>query len=294
MRMLGVWSLAISLCLNAGCGGIYPYAAEQEIEKSFIPMPNPTIVADTFNGRIEFRQGEGMSLTVQVTKRCNGRTELEAQDELAKIDVVIEELEGNIISIEAKRALGHASVNGGARIYVTLPGPAAARLKTSNGNIVLASPVIDVDASTSNGAIHVSSCQGPIKATSSNGEIKIGQAKGKLELKSSNGDIQMDQIEAGLVQAQTSNGRIKFQGELVNGDHEFTTTNGVVSLRLPPEAAFAVDAKTSNARVISTFDVKKSGRDRTTQLIGTVGSQPKINLKLRSANGNIQIMSQDD
>lgn len=286
--------LGVFLCLAMGCGGINLVTVDEVVEKSIIPMPNPLIRVESFNGQIEMVRGEGMGLHIVVTKQGSGLTEEAARGELKKIDVSIEEKEGNVVHVIVKRNEEYSSVQGGGKVSISLPGDAKVKLNTSNGSITLNAPLQEVDVTSSNGSIYVKSSEGPVQATTSNGSIKVDQAKGTLQLKSSNGDVIMNHIEQGIVSVQTSNSRIKFTGHLAPGSHEFESSNGSITLQLPPDSSFTIDAKTTNSKAVTTFDMKKTGKERSSSLNGTVGKDPKVKLKLRTSNSPIQIIRVDE
>src|SRR5262249_29457689 len=111
---------------------------------------------------------------------------------------------------------------------------------------------------------------GDVAASCSNGAIQVNGSKGKLTLTSSNGII-------------------GFTGVLHAGDHSFMASNGAISLALPAEAQFRVDAEMNNGKISSDFPVKLTESRSETRLCGSVGERPTASIKLRLSNGSIEL-----
>jgi DUF4097 and DUF4098 domain-containing protein YvlB len=74
----------------------------------------------------------------------------------------------------------------------------------------------------------------------------------------------------------------------MTGHNDLRTSNGNIAVTLPANAAFAVNADTSNGKVSSDFPVTSADRGDT-YLRGTVGSDPSTTLELHTSNGPIDI-----
>ncbi|MBL9185994.1 MAG: DUF4097 family beta strand repeat protein [Opitutaceae bacterium] len=87
------------------------------------------------------------------------------------------------------------------------------------------------------------------------GDITCTGLAGNLEINSMNGTIRLDDVAGGVV-ASTMNGEIRASiRELREGSPlSFTSMNGEVVLRLPPEARANVRLRTQNGSVLTDFD----------------------------------------
>ncbi|HMP03342.1 MAG TPA: DUF4097 family beta strand repeat-containing protein [Gemmatales bacterium] len=270
--------LLAALLLPLGSSGCYfgfaQVHAEEVIEETFEVAGEPTVDVDSFNGSIKVEPGESGRVMVRVIKKVGAETEEVAVGRLGDIEVAMGETEPDHIRVTAKlRSKGLVSGSYGARVELVVPAKATLQLRTSNGNVT----VTDVN--------------GSVTARSTNGSLKV-QGNAVMNLNSSNGNIEVigDQI---TVTADTTNGSIMLKGSLAQAVHSLTTSNGSIRLQLPGDSQFHLDAATSNSRVECSFQVetKTAGkRDRT--LTGTVGSDPKTSLKLRTSNGNIRILKE--
>ncbi len=105
------------------------------------------------------------------------------------------------------------------------------------------------------------------------GDVTCTGIAGNLEINSMNGTIRLDEVSGGVV-ASTANGEIRANiRELREGNSlSFTSMNGEVVLRLPPEAKANVRLRTQNGSVLTDFEETAlltksesspvSGRDR--------------------------------
>jgi DUF4097 and DUF4098 domain-containing protein YvlB len=200
-------------------------------------------------------------------------------------------------------AIDAKSSNGGLAIR---EGSGDLKLNTSFGKIDVEAPAAGVQATTSNGDITIKKTKGPltlkssfgairidsaesdVNAETSNGNIQIHGAKGQVLARSSFGNIEIDG-ESTVVNGETSNGTISFTGSLAESENVFKTSFGHITLTLPADAQFGLDAKTSFGVIKTGFTLATTGSSSKTHLTGTVGANPKTTLKLTTSNGNIVV-----
>jgi DUF4097 and DUF4098 domain-containing protein YvlB len=179
--------------------------------------------------------------------------------------------DGDTVRIIARRTNQPFNTgNSGAQADVQVPAGAILELVTSNGRLSVNGATGDVTGRTSNGRIDVVGSQGRLKLDTSNGSIEV-------------------KSDGAVVTAKTSNGQIIFAGALAQGDHSFRTSNGRITLTLPPGASFRITADTSNGRVTSDWAIKRSGGSDDKNLRGTVGENPSISIEAHTSNSNIEI-----
>jgi DUF4097 and DUF4098 domain-containing protein YvlB len=266
--------------------------AEETISKSFKTKAVPNLVVETFNGPISVTTGREGTVQVKVVKTIHADSEEAAKDDLKNVDVSLTQ-EDNAIRITAKTEGHHLQTQRAAAVVLQAPPGARLELRTSNGAVTASGPVGDVAVHTSNGKIEVGSTKGKVNLITSNGPISVDEGTGPFDLTTSNGRIDIKAAKA-VVKARTANGGIEFHGNLGAGSHSFHTTNGSISLTLPSDAQFRVDAVTSHGQVTSSFPVKGADRRPKTQLQATVGDDPSINIKMATTNGNIEIKSEKE
>jgi DUF4097 and DUF4098 domain-containing protein YvlB len=225
-----------------------------------------------------------------VTKQSEAKTEDEAKEGLKNIDVQMVQEKG-AVRISARRIDPKRKGHESASAVLRVPAGAVLDLRTDNGSVGVIGGKSQAKIRTSNGAITVKDNKGALNLNTCNGAIVVSGATGKVELRTCNGAIRVE-ADGAVVNAHTSNSEVRFHGTLANGNHEFTTDNGRVSLTLPADAKFRIDAQTSNGNIVDEFsDARVRGRGRA-RLNHAVGDNPKVNLRVRTANGSIEIHKQ--
>ena len=269
VAFLGVVGTGLYL---AGASPFHRVEAVDKLVKSFDVPITPKVIVETFNGPIRVERGVGSKVDVEVVKTANGADNAAAQAALAGIDVQITR-DGDTVRVVARRPAGASTSMWSLGTSVTLRVPAATAATLQTGN----------------GEVKVEGVEGPVKAHSSNGAIDLKGGTGPLDLRTSNGRVSCEATDA-VVAAETSNGAIEFRGSLAAGGSSFETSNGAVRIKLPPDAAFALDAKTSNGKVeAADFGLRPGKGPRSKHLVATVGDDPKVRLKIRTSNGAVKV-----
>ncbi len=294
-----LWRLAPVVLLMSGCGFRLSnrFSAVETVLRTFDVHGKQQIVADTFNGSIEVLTGTSDKVDIKVTKRTGGPSQAEADEDLDNIEVQLEQV-GDRIAIHVKSINPKPFINRGAAIEIQVPERSTLDLHTTNGKINAAGILGDLVARSSNGAIQTQSTQGNLDLETTNGNIKVEGGVGRVVAKSSNGSIEIASDKA-VLDAHSSNGRITYRGRPIAGDHTLSTSNSSVSLKLPEDAGFKLEARTSNGHITNDFagdnegTGKKKKKSSKSQLSGNFGKQPtSVAFDIHTSNGNIEIRNQ--
>lgn len=129
-----------------------------------------------------------------------------------------------------------------------------------------------------------------VKVENTNGSITLAEVSGRIELATTNGRIEAVHC-SGTINASTTNGSIRAELLQVSSGKamEFETTNGSISVTVPPTFAATVDADTTNGSIKTDLPVTTRSFSRR-ELRGTLnggGAQ----LSLHTTNGSIEIRS---
>jgi hypothetical protein len=205
------------------------------------------------------------------------------------------------VTVPAQASVNANTGSGGVEIG-DLRGPVEA--SSGSGGIVVGRVAGNVVASTGSGGIEVAgagslsarsgsgsiraiSVAGPATAKSGSGGVRIGQAgKGDVEVSSSSGEVVVTGVD-GAARISASSGGIVVEGR-PSGAWNIHSSSGGVTLRLPSDAAFDLDARVSSGRIESAHPVTVSGRIDRQHLQGKVrgGGAP---VEVRSSSGGIHI-----
>ncbi len=194
------------------------------------------------------------------------------------------------ITVPGHSAVSVQTTNGTVRVE-GLVGPVAVR--STNGSVTVAAggtdtEVYGADIQTSNADVTVTGPARDVKATTSNARIRIEGARGSVDVETSNGPITIDASDA-VVTARTTNAYVTFAGSLAAGDHRLETSNGTVTLNLPPAASFHLSAKTSGGGVLSQFPLTPTPPANATAVDATAGDDPRAALTIVTSNGDVKL-----
>jgi hypothetical protein len=146
------------------------------------------------------------------------------------------------------------------------------KLTTSLADITVNADGAELDASNSQGAINAHGLKGRVKATSRLAPIAL-------------------EARDAVVQAENSQGAISFTGNLAAGKHSFRTSLAGVTLNLPANASFHIDAQVSLGRIRNAFAVNQKEKASETRLVGAVGANPAAMVQVNVSQGDVVINS---
>ncbi len=243
---------------------------------------------DTSNGDVTVRGVAGVqSASVTVTLRSRGQTLEEAQDRVGRIVYRAESI-GSRIRLEYRSNEQDDDVRrySGVDFDVLVPIETRVEVNTSNGTISVEAIDGAIVLDTSNGAIDVYDASGSLAAETSNGRIEVFRFTGEMYLDTSNGDLWLEEV-VGRIDAETSNGSVHYAGTPAAGGNRLRTSNGEITVRVPPDASIAFDAVTSSGRIRSSLSLigDTEGEEWNAQL----NPPATITLDVRTSNGTIRI-----
>ena len=117
-----------------------------------------------------------------------------------------------------------------------------------------------------------------------------------LRVKTVSGDIVLDQIGPARVEANTISGEMRLTGRLARGGiYDFSTTTGDVTMLMPPDSSFKVNARVSeHGEIVTEFPLQYRGPGspsttlQTGRLLGTYGSGDAT-INLISFSGSLRL-----
>jgi len=288
MRILASGAASLALVALAGCGAVVGETTASDTVAKSLATQSIQVRVEMFNGSIEVTPGPAGSVAATVTRTGVGGDTAAALADAQRIDVTMTETDGQVV---LRAVYTPAPADPGSRsaaAVVTVPAGATLILLSSNGPIALSGLTGTILAHTSDASISVTGPTTALRAETSNGTIVVRDGAGLITLETSNAGI--DAAAAGtILDATTSSGPIAFSGSLARGLSQLTTSDGAVTVTLPPDAAFAFDASTSGGTVTTDFTVAGSTSGGETRLAGTVGTGGGTTLVIVTSNGNVRI-----
>jgi DUF4097 and DUF4098 domain-containing protein YvlB len=139
-------------------------------------------------------------------------------------------------------------------LHVLVPRGVKIDANTVNGSVVVDGATTDVDAATVNGEVEVATSGGHVNATNVNGSVRA-----RL-------------------------GRVDTDGNM-----EFTTVNGSVTIELPSDFAGDIDMSTMTGALNTAFEMTLRGRLDPHHLRTHVGRPGGPRIKAETINGSVDI-----
>ncbi len=158
---------------------------------------------------------------------------------------------------------------------------------TGSGSIEVAGAGDGLVARAGSGSVQAREIQGSLEAQTGSGRIDVSYAGGEADVTTGSGGITI-RGAGGRLRASTGSGTIAIEGEPV-GDWMVRTSSGGINLRLPPTAAFDLDAHTSSGSITADHPVEMRGALSRRSLQGQVrGGGPRVDLSTSSGSIRLQ------
>lgn len=276
-------------------------------ERSLTVGASPSLDAATDSGSISVRAGTGNAIvikgTVEVRRGWNvpgNAAELARQvvaappitqtGDAVKVGRVADETARRAVSISYEISVPPATTvavtSGSGSVTVTgVSGPVKAN--SGSGNVSATGIGGDVDARTGSGNITVKDVKKGASLSTGSGNIAaVLTGAGDVKADTGSGDIKLTGVH-GLLAASTGSGSIGVEGT-PTGDWKVSAASGNVSIVVPSEQGFTLDASTASGSLDIASPLTVQGRIDRRRVQGTVrGGGPT--LRLSTASGDIAV-----
>ncbi|HEX8068624.1 MAG TPA: DUF4097 family beta strand repeat-containing protein [Pyrinomonadaceae bacterium] len=208
---------------------------------------------NTSDGRIELRRtdaGNAPATRIEVLSSDDPDTPVRP-GECGHADLELDVPRGSTVQLKGR--------NGD----LDVTGVAVVRAETQSGSVDLRDIARGVEVSTANGDVSVERAAGRVRLRTISGEIEVQDARplepgDELSAKTTSGDITLEEVRHARVEAQTAAGTVALTGALAAGGlYDLRTTNGDVTLTLPAESSFFVNARVFHGGdIVTDFPVR--------------------------------------
>lgn len=181
---------------------------------------------------------------------------------------------------------------------VSIDSVRTAKIDISGGDISLMNISNGVEAHTDLGGVSVRNSDGRMKMTTTAGNIVAFETDSDeigdyFKAKTISGAITLQSVKQKEVEATSLSGSISFLGIPYSaGNYSFSTTNGLISVAVPYDAAFKLKAAYggSFSSELPLENIYKKAASSTVFLTGFVGNESGASLSLSSYSGTIRIL----
>jgi hypothetical protein len=242
----------------------------QKIERSIAAAPTVAVSLCVDSGDVTVRGWDKNEVFARSSEV--GRIELKRPDAGSQSGAATKVLVWLADKTEEQQEKGGCHAFGDVELMV--PRGASLYLKTGDGRIDVGD-VASVFARSETGDISIQKASRSVEAISFSGEISVENSTGRMAMKSVSGvvsatnlrpndendcfeastisgDIQLDDVDHQQVSVKTANGKIDLSGPLAHqGRYTFNTTSSDVTLSLPTNASFRLNARVARDREVT-------------------------------------------
>lgn len=272
---LTLLGLALTSLTLSGCS--FPRFQASVTRNSTVSFTQPIeLFVETRNGAVNvICEPELSEVQIEAKLTCRGKSQKEADDRLAKSELVVDSESSSQLKISSRFPEGGYG--------------------SDSSSITIKTPALDlVDVKTSNGGVTIdaskSAVNGSVKVLTSNGQVQVQRVSGNVNVTSTNSSIAITDV-GGKVDGTTSNGSASVKlmaGQ--QGPIQVKTSNASVELELPSEFSGLVKLDPSNSsisiddpnKVITKNDIRK------TEGSITVGNGDSVS-DVKTTNGAIKV-----
>lgn len=281
---------------------------EEKFAKSVPLVKDGTVVVRSVSGDITIKTWDRAEVNIDALKVSKASSMDKAKENADKVKIEVTE-EGKTLRIEVdypNRGFRNASVS--VHFNLMIPDKASADAKSVSGDIRVSniggearveavsgdlsleniagslkahsvSGDVEVtkvskgaDCSTVSGDVEVRDVLGDVFLNSVSGEISAEQVKGGVDAETVSGDITLKGVSKGRqVKAKALSGTVRYEGEIYpDGRYQFTSHSGRITLTIPAEAAFDLEARTFSGTINSDFEIKIAGTISKKKLSGSI------------------------
>ncbi len=299
---------------------------EGRFDKTLTVSGRVSLDVETGSGNITIRRGAAGSVAIHGNIRANNSWRDSDADVESRIRAIEQhppiEQDGNTIRIghgTDRELMRNISVS----YEITLPEDSTARsqtgsgsinvtgirgpleLSTGSGNISAEDVNAEVTASTGSGSIGLRNVRAAVRTNTGSGNITGSGISGGVNASTGSGSIRFEQNSAGDIEARTGSGNIEISGVKGSlrartgsgsieargeqtGDWHLHSGSGSVTVRLPANAAFELDARTSSGSIHTEHSVTVQGTIGRHEVRGKVGGGGPM-LEVSTSSGSIRI-----
>ena len=188
-------------------------------------------------------------------------------------------------SIDGLRGPVQAETGSGSIKVANIGGEVKA--ETGSGSVEATDIAGRLVAGTGSGSIRATGIAGAARASTGSGSVRLElTSPGDVEVETGSGSVEVNGLH-GVLQVETGSGSITVDGT-PSGDWKMSTGSGGISITLPTEAAFELNAHTSSGRIYSDHPILVQGTIGTRELRGKVRGGGVL-VALSTGSGNIRI-----
>jgi len=159
-----------------------------------------------------------------------------------------------------------------------------------SGNVEVVGAAKGAGCESVSGDVEVQNVNGDVYLKTVSGEISAVQVKGSVEAETVSGDVELDGVTEGRkIEAKSLSGEVRYRGDIYSdGRYNFKSHSGDITLVIPADSSFDIDAKTFSGDIDSQFDITVSGKISKKSVRGSV-NDGGADVEAKTFSGDIHL-----
>jgi hypothetical protein len=306
-------------------GDKYKEKYEEKFDRTVPLTKDGDVELRNISGDVEIKTWNRAEVKIDALKVSKATTKEKARENADKVKIVVT-TENDLVRVETEYPEKAKNIHVSITYILTVPKGASPSVNTVSGNINIADIDGDVKASAVSGEVKLGSMGGNVRAKSVSGSvvlegaangatcdvvsgtIKVSNVTGDVSVKGVSGSIELTDIrgdvtanttsgkiymknltDADRVKAKILSGDMRYEGDIKeSGVYEFQSHSGDVTLIIPANAAFDLEAKTFSGSIDSDFEITISGKMSKRSIRGKVNGGG-ADIELQTFSGDVKL-----
>jgi DUF4097 and DUF4098 domain-containing protein YvlB len=281
---------------------------EEKFEKTISLAKDGKVKLSNISGDVFVKTWNRAEVKIDALKVSTASSLSKAKENVAKVKIEVRK-EGDTVTIKTKYPKPRIKRLGVSVDYrIMIPEQASAKVSTVSGDVTVENTAGFLTAKTVSGNVKVTKAakganvesvsgnlkvfnvEGDVDAETVSGNVTLSVIKGSISTSTVSGDIKMSDVQgAKTVKAGVVSGDIEYRGSILSdGRYSLKAHSGDVTLVIPADSAFDLEAKTFSGGIDCDFQITMSGKLKKREVRGVVnGGGAEINIKTFS--GDIEL-----
>lgn len=237
----------------------------QQVDTSFTVRAGGTLQLDNWAGRVQVRSWDQTRMRVRTTRTTETEIEIEVEGATVRIDVNPRRGHAQPVDFEITVPRRFGLEIDGVNMEADVQGlEGDVTIETVNGAVSIRNVTGRIDAQSTQGLVTVADSRGRLSAETVNDGIRVTNHEGDITVEAINGPVFLQSIRASSVDATTTNGEIRYDGEVRGeGRYSLASHNGDLTFAMPAGAGATFSVDTFNGEIDADFPIELRGtRDR--------------------------------
>lgn len=262
----------------------------QQTDTTFAVRAGGMVEINNFAGRVHVRSWDDSRMRVRARKPAGTEVEIDIGGSNVEIDVHANRGQAGPVSLEITVPRRYDVAIDGVQMEADVADVEGdVSVTTVMGAVRISNVQGRVDAHSTQGLVTVEDSRGRLTAESVNDGVQVRNHEGDVNAEAINGPVILESIRSSNLAAVTTNGEIRFDGEMRgDGRYRLTSHNGNMIVGVPDDADATFSIDTYNGEIEADFPIQLRGTRNRRSVTFEVGSGG-ARVELASFGGTIHL-----